>query len=129
MSLIIGLIAFIGALLTVYLLHVEAMLLQNKGYKSVCDINDKISCTAVAKSKYSHIFGVSNAVLGILYYGLIAILSLFGDITLILYLSIPAVIMSSILWYILFFKIKKICLVCYATYVINFLILILSLLA
>jgi len=127
MSLLIGILAFIGALLTLYLLHVEASLLQNKNYKSLCDISDKVTCTGVAKSQYAHLFGVSNAVLGILYYGLVAILAIFGEMRLITIVSIPAMVLTLVLGYMLFYKIKKVCPVCYAAYIINGLIFILSL--
>jgi len=123
---ILGVIGFIGAMLTVYLLHIEAVLAVNHKYKALCDINDKINCTAVAKSQYAHIFGISNAVLGILFYGLVAILDIFGEPQTIFYLSIPAFVFTLFLAYLMFFKIRKLCLVCLATYCINILIFIIS---
>jgi len=126
MALFIGIIAFIGAVLTLYMLHIESKLLENKKYKSICDFSDKITCTGIAKSKYSHLMGVSNAVLGILYYGLVALLALFGETGLIVLVSIPALAMTLALAYLLHFKIKKICPICNTIYIINIAIFILA---
>ena len=50
-----GLLRFItcilGIIVSVYALYVEMTKLQNKDFKAMCDINEKISCSKVFTSK------------------------------------------------------------------------------
>ncbi len=48
------------------------------GHVSFCAINDTINCDTVAMSKYSLIFGVPISVWGILFYGLLMALAIWG---------------------------------------------------
>ncbi len=111
--------AILGVLLSAYLLYVDWKVRGHKEYKAVCDITDTASCTAVARSEYSHVFGLPNAVLGLLYYVLVGILAHFGLYALAFAVSVPAILMTAYLAYVSYFRIRKICLVCHATYLIN----------
>ena len=119
-------VAVIGFLLSLYALHVENKARKTKGkYKALCDINDIVSCSSTLTSKYSTIFGISNSYLGILFYTLIFILTFF-DVKYIFYLAILSGMVTVYLAYLLYFKLRKICLVCNSLYVVNIFLLIIS---
>jgi vitamin-K-epoxide reductase (warfarin-sensitive) len=117
-------LAGIGFGISLYLYLIEQKLKKEPGYKAACDINDRISCTKAMKSKYAGIFNVSNALLGMGYYLIVGILAFLGASHLLLLATIAGCICSAVLAYLLFFKIKTVCLMCCATYVINILLLV-----
>ena len=121
------LISLIGFLLSLYAIYVERMVKYDKNYKAICDISEKISCSKAFASGYGKIFfGISNGIIGTIFYALIAALNFYGLTNFIFYLSVLSVIGSIYLAYILNFKVKTICLVCYSIYIINILLLIFS---
>ncbi|KAK3915877.1 Vitamin K epoxide reductase complex subunit 1-like protein 1 [Frankliniella fusca] len=123
-----------------YSVFVEKALEQNEKYQALCDINEQVSCTKVFGTKYAKGFGVvgkylgekhilnqPNGVYGIVFYALLAFLSLVNISFLVniqLLLAFLSNGMSVYLGYLLVYVIKSICVVCVATYVINFLILV-----
>lgn len=144
---VFGLINFIAILVVLYAFYVEHRLKTAKpedNYKAFCDINDRMSCSRVLGSKYAKgfgifdensVFNISNAVYGISLYISILILlvvsSLFeGTNVSITYVLVVLAVISNLgdiyLAYILFFKLKDICIVCCTLYVINALLLALS---
>jgi len=125
MVFIIQLLAIAGFLLSFYILYVEKKTEQDKNYQPLCDISDKISCTKVSKSKWGKTFGIANAVYGLLFYALLFILT-FINIKLIFYLAALSVLSSFYLAYVLYFKLKTVCLVCYSVYIVNIFLLIFS---
>ena len=125
MVLIIQLLAIAGFLLSFYALYVEKKTEQDKNYQPLCDISNKISCTKTFKSKWGKTFGIPNSVYGLLFYVLLFILT-FISIKLIFYLVVLSVLGSFYLAYVLYFKLKTVCLVCYSTYIVNILLLIFS---
>jgi vitamin-K-epoxide reductase (warfarin-sensitive) len=122
----ITVLAVCGGALSLYMFMVERAFEKNAGYKAVCDISDKISCTAALKSRYGKPFGISNALLGVLFYPTLLLLQFYGFTTLIFYASLAAVLASCGLAFVLYFKIKVICLVCTSIYLINILLLVSS---
>jgi len=125
MVFIIQLLAIAGFLLSFYALYVEKKADQDKNYKALCDISDKISCTKAFQSKWGKTFGIANSVHGLLFYALLFVLT-FINIKLIFYLAVFSVLGSFYLAYVLHFKLKIVCLVCYLTYIINIFLLIFS---
>jgi vitamin-K-epoxide reductase (warfarin-sensitive) len=123
---ILYILGAIGILLCLYLIYVDIKLKKNKNYKAICDINNKVSCTGVAKGNYSNIFGISNSLVGLGYYFLVIILSYFGYVNWVFFVSILALLMTFYLIYVSYFKLKKYCLVCNVSYVVNILILVFS---
>jgi len=120
-------IAIIGIILSIYALYVEYKKSKNKNYQAACDISDNSSCTKAFLSSYGKILGIPNSALGIIFYLIIIILSLFNTYNnIIFYLSVISFIGSLYLAYILYFKLKNFCLVCNAIYVVNILLLIFS---
>lgn len=92
-------------------------------YKPACDINDRFSCSKPILSEYGSFFGISNAVLGLLFYATIILLVGFGFMKLVFWGALAACVVSVFLAYILFFKLKVFCVVCSSIYLINFLLL------
>ena len=123
---IIQVIAVIGFLLSLYSYYVEQKIKKNHNYKALCDINDTVNCSKVAKSKYSHIVdGISNSVAGMLFYVVIFALS-FYRMNYVLYLSALSVLASLYLGYVQYFKIKGVCIVCSTVYIVNIILFIIT---
>jgi vitamin-K-epoxide reductase (warfarin-sensitive) len=125
LSLII--LSFIGFSISFYIYLLEKKVKKNPDFKPACDINDRISCTKVINSPYTNLFFVSNSILGMLYYLIIFTLTFLNYPALLLAASITAILVSLYLAYILYFKIKSLCLLCTSLYIINVLILIVAL--
>lgn len=111
-------LALLGLLLASYTFYVKQQLQKNKHYKPACDINNTISCSQVLKSPYANLFYLPNALYGIILYLLIIAAQLLQLTTFLLLLTSIASIISLVLFYLLL-KLKKTCLVCIASYLIN----------
>ncbi len=118
--------SFIGFLISLYAFHIEKKLEKNKKYAPACDIHKKVSCKLNLSSKYSKVFKISNSLIGIIFYIIILILSIYNLSNYIFYLSLPSLIFSLYLASISFFKLKNFCLVCTPIYLINIIITLLS---
>lgn len=112
-------LAGIGFVLSLYAFIVEKKLKQDPTYKPACDIADRISCSKVATSPYANLFFVSNAVIGMAFYVLVMLLAWLGYEQALKIAVAAGVLMSLYLAYILYTKIKSLCLVCTATYIVN----------
>jgi len=117
---IIQVLAVIGFLIASYTLYVRHKL-KAGDYKPVCDISETISCSRAIESEYATTLILPNALLGLGYYAVTFILA-FINLRFVFYLAIPSVLFTIYLMYISF-KMKNACLVCIATYIVNFLIL------
>lgn len=127
-------VLFAGITLCLYAIYVEENG-KNPEYVAVCDISNKVSCTKVLTSEYSHMakllfrlddddfFNMSNAQYGLIYYiillglPLLSFIPYYNLIYFILTLSsvIASVALAAILYYIL----EEMCIVCITMYVIN----------
>ena len=123
MILSIFILALIGFCIALYDYIVEQKIKKTPDYKPACDLSDRISCSKPIKSEYGNLFLISNALVGMLFYALIAVLAWFNASMLLLITAIAGCLFSVFLAYILFFKIKSLCLVCISLYFINVLIL------
>lgn len=112
-------LAVIGFVISLYASIVERKLKHDPTYKPACDISDRISCSKVATSPYANLFFISNAVAGMLFYALVMLLAFLEYGQLLMITVVAGVLMSIYLAYILYTKIKSLCLVCTATYIIN----------
>lgn len=119
-------IAICGFLVSFYDLYLKRKIDQNKDYKAVCDLNDRFSCTKVIVSEYGNTLGIPNAVWGLIFYSTVGALAYLEKLMLVWYLAIAGIIASIYLAYILYTKIKTVCLVCTTIYIINILLLISS---
>jgi vitamin-K-epoxide reductase (warfarin-sensitive) len=116
-------LSIIGFLLSLYALYVEYKVEKEASYKAVCDINNRMSCTKAFTSKYGKILGISNAYYGVVYYLIVFVLTFTVYSDIIFYLAILGGVGSIYLAYILYFKLKDICVVCTSVYVVNVLML------
>ena len=122
MILSIAILAVIGFFISLYAYFLEKRIKADYSYKPICDISEQFSCSKPILSEYGQLIGFSNSLLGIAFYGLIFVLALMQQTTLLLYLSLASLLASAFLAYILYFKIKSVCLICTAIYLINILI-------
>ena len=111
-------IAFIGLAISIYGIIVERKLQQDAQYKAACDINDQISCSRPMLSEYNKILGISNIWASALYYCAIIILTLLDLQTITLFLALAGVAVSAVFAYILYFKIRSLCLICTSLYLV-----------
>lgn len=116
-------LSIFGFCISLYTYLLEKKIQRVPSYKPMCDISDKISCTKPMKSAYASLFYVSNTLIAMIFYLLIFCLAFLQAQTLLLVSIICGCIASCILAYILYFKIKSLCLLCISLYVINFLLL------
>jgi vitamin-K-epoxide reductase (warfarin-sensitive) len=131
------------SLYTVYVEYKAHTAESDNPYVALCDISEKMSCSKVFLSEYGKIFsslGVipkdsaldqPNACYGILFYSIVSSVgalahvdkistSLAKDILLICATS--SVLLSAYLSYILAEVLQDVCVVCFSTYVVNFLL-------
>lgn len=123
----IFILSFIGFGISLYTYLLEQKIKQTPDYKPACDLSDTVSCTKPIKSNYGKLFFVSNSVMGMLYYCGVALLAFLNASMLLVLASFGGIIVSCILAYILYFKIKSFCLLCNALYIVNIAIFVLSL--
>lgn len=118
--------ATIGFFVSLYTFIMEQKVKQNPQYKPFCDITDKISCVKAAQSPYSHTLYISNSIIGMLFYPFITGLAAAQANILLCITVFLACIVSVRFAYILFFKIKTLCVLCVTIYIVNFVLLVLS---
>lgn len=129
----------VGLGVSVYAVYIEHQAEVEENYEAMCDISERVSCSKVLASEYSKIwsaFGLvakgsvldqSNAFYGLFFYLVVGLVfwrlrrSDIGQL-LLLSLSTAAMVLCAFLSYILAEVIHAICLVCYATYLVNFLL-------
>ena len=126
MALALLIISAVGFFLSLYAFYVERKVSSQKNYKAVCDISDKISCTKAFAAGYGKIFGISNGLSGMMFYASVFIITFYGALNLTFYLSILSFLASLYLAYVLQFKVRAVCLVCYSIFAVNILLLIFS---
>ena len=111
----------------------------------MCDVAEKVSCTAVITSEYSKLFSlmglvpkdsvldVPNANFGVVFYSLLLFLSLLSTYiphapTLILIAAVASSVLSLVLLYIMIAILQDICVVCILTHLCNAIVLIVAVL-
>lgn len=112
-------IAAIGLCISLYAFFVERKLTENPMYHPVCDLSDRVSCSKTFISPYGHLFKYSNTIAGAIFYSSMMLLAYLDRLQLIWYGTVAAIIASVIFAYILFFKIRTICLLCISLYLVN----------
>ncbi|MCF7865928.1 hypothetical protein K9L67_02625 [Candidatus Woesearchaeota archaeon] len=109
----------IGFLLSLYSLLVSINFERDKNYVAFCDFRSGISCTKAFSSRFGALFGFKNSVLGLFFYVVLFIFYFFNDFFSSLMLLVFVNLFDLFLAYILFFKIRTICVVCICIYVVN----------
>jgi len=120
-------LASLGFCISLYTYIIEKKIKETPEFKPVCDISDRISCSKPIKSSYSNIFFFSNAIVGMAFYVVVALLAILQVEWLLLLVTIGGSIVSCFLAYLLYFKVKSLCLLCTSLYIINFLLLLIVL--
>lgn len=126
MAFIVALIALLGLCISLYAYWVDRQILLNTDYKAICDISDAVSCSKPFVSPYSKLLGFSNTIVGIIFYTSMFWLAIGNYYKLLFTLSLGSLIASVYLAFILFTKIRTLCLICIAIYLINILLFIAS---
>ncbi|OAD54340.1 Vitamin K epoxide reductase complex subunit 1-like protein 1, partial [Eufriesea mexicana] len=130
-------ICIVGFTLSSYAHYIEKAKEKDDLYEAICDISEHLSCTKAFSSEYGKGFGIipetsllymPNAVYGLIFYVLIAILSLWNRyvtsalvVTLGICANIGTIYLASILY-----KLNNVCVVCVSLYVVNAILLILA---
>lgn len=112
-------IAIVGLAISAYGIMVERKLQQDAQYKAACDISDAISCTRPFLSPYGKMLGISNIWASALYYCAIIVVALLNLSTLTFILACAGVAASIVFAYILYFKVRSLCLICTSLYLVN----------
>ena len=116
----------VGILLSVYLCVVQYKLRRCATYKAWCDYSRSISCTKVIASRYSRMFILPNACLGIIYYCTVILLSLADARRIVFPVTLLALLVTLYLGYVSLTRLRMHCLVCYGAHAINIALFILS---
>lgn len=119
-------IALGGFIVSLYSLFLEYKIKNNPLYEPACNLSDKISCTKPIVSPYGKLLGISNSIIGLIFYSMAITLAIFDLTMLIFCCAIAACLVSVYLAWILYTKIQALCLVCLTIYLINGLLLIVS---
>ncbi|XP_058805192.1 vitamin K epoxide reductase complex subunit 1-like protein 1 [Phymastichus coffea] len=126
-----------GVGISYYAYVVETNKEKDHDYQPFCDISEHVSCTKAFMSDYGKGFGLipknsplhlPNSIFGIIFYTVVASLSLFNNYwntVLMLVASIMSNLFSLYLARVLYL-LRDVCVVCVATYVLNALILVLT---
>lgn len=126
MILYAALLSLVGLGISAYAYWLEQKIKSGQPYKAACDISDVISCSKPLLSEYGRMIVFSNSIAGAFFYSITFVASLFHLTIIIFLLALIAVAVSIFLAYILYAKIKALCLVCTSIYVINVLLLVIS---
>jgi len=112
-------LAVLGFLISLYTYRTEEKIKTDPSFKPFCDISDRISCSKVVTSPYAKLFLVSNSVAGMAYYVFVAVVAALRYNHLLLAATIGGCAVSAVLAYILFAKIRTVCVLCISLYLVN----------
>ncbi|GFO26544.1 vitamin K epoxide reductase complex subunit 1-like protein 1 [Plakobranchus ocellatus] len=135
-------LCFLGMCISVFAMYIEIMKEKNSNYVAFCDINSYVTCSRALTSRYSKGFGLvekifsktsllnqPNTVYGMAFYTFMATLAISSSSSSAVVQFVASVLSnvgSVYLGYILFFILEDLCMVCLSTYVVNFLLLVAS---
>ncbi|CAL8077878.1 unnamed protein product [Orchesella dallaii] len=138
----LGILCLFGTLLSAYTVYVEINLEKDPKYTALCDISPGVSCTAVFGSEWGKGFGLVNKVVsenstlnqpngvyGVVSYPLFALISRFDFLLLAkasVLMGTIGLVISGYLAYILIYVLDDICVICFGIYIVNVLLLLLS---
>ncbi|TRY57192.1 hypothetical protein DNTS_003275 [Danionella cerebrum] len=122
------LVCLLGILISLYAFHVEREKSRDANYRAACDLSSAVSCSKVFTSRWGRGFGLLGRIFGndsavnqpnSLTASAMAALILISS-------SLLSVVCSIYLFYIFSFVLEDFCLLCLATHVINFILLVLN---
>lgn len=123
---ILTLLGFIGLLTSAYSLYAYYRSVSDKNYHSLCDINDRISCSKTFRGKYGKFLGFPNGIWGVIFYSFLLYSVYELSIIWVFLLSVWGLFFSIRLFYILTTRVKVYCIDCILIYVVNALLFIVS---
>ena len=122
----ITMLGLLGINVSYYAIKVEHNARLTGKNNSMCDFNDKASCSRVLTSEYSRIFfNVPNTWFGFLFYLAVCIYPMWPFILipyremLFFMASTFSIMFSGYLAFVLYFKLQDVCVVCIASWIIN----------
>ncbi len=113
------LLSFLGLALSLYSFLIEQRIKQDPNYKPMCDFSDRASCSKPILSGYGRLLGISNSIVGSIFYAFLFNVAWRGLAQVAFWLSAAACVGSVFLAVILYTKIRTLCLICHAIYAIN----------
>jgi len=129
-------ISAVGICFSVELIRIHILVHTDPQYQSFCALNEKVNCDVVAQSNYAVFASLPVAVWGLLAYVIFGVLAAWGlgrkrlhrtwPAGLFFLMTVFSVVVSAVLWYLSHFEIQALCIVCYGTYVLNLILLFLS---
>ena len=119
MTAVLIFVSIIGLCVSLYAFFIERKLKEDKSYQPACNISDKMSCTKPLESPYGKLLGFSNSILGLIFYPSMAILAVFGSNLILVLVTTGLFLFTLYLAYVLFAKVKTICLICVTIYAVN----------
>ncbi|RUS89762.1 hypothetical protein EGW08_002465 [Elysia chlorotica] len=135
-------LCLLGMCISVFAMYIEILKEKNPNYVALCDINSYITCSRVLTSRYSKGFGLvekifsktsllnqPNSVYGMAFYTFMATLAVSSSSSSAVVQTIAGIVAnlgSVYLGYILFFILQDFCVVCVSLYVVNFFLLVIS---
>lgn len=125
----IGIICCMGAILAAFSTH-QHLRLARYGFEqeSFCAISETINCDLVNASTYSEVFGVPIAWWGVIFFGLIALMSFSGavsrkqrraTVSIAFFMALAGIPYCIYLAYVSFFIIETVCVECLGMYAVN----------
>ena len=119
-------LAILGFVVSLYAYSIERRAYHDPNYTAFCDIKESMSCTKAFTSPYGKLFGLSNALGGLLFYPLFFLLTFFGNALYLFVLSMFSLWGTLYLAYLSYVKLKNFCIICHFIYIINILLFIFS---
>lgn len=119
----IFILAIIGLCITLVTIYVQ-FLSRKKSYKPFCSINSYFDCKTVIQSPRSRLLGFKNSYAGLGFYAAFLIIP---HSTMQFLLASIGLAVSIILVYSMFFELRKVCVLCMISHIVNFLLFSISL--
>lgn len=116
----INTLVVVGIVLCIYMIFIRFRMKKSFDYKPMCDLSDRISCSAPMKSRYASLLGIDNDIVGLLFYIGLDILMKNQMYIYVFYGAVVASVVSVFLAYSMFFKLRVICPLCVMLYAVNF---------
>jgi len=108
-----------GFFLSIYALYEVTRLNKDPNYKPICDFSELASCSRAFFSREGNHFGLPNPFFGVLFY-IMCFIALTLRLEIVLnYLLLFGLVSTVYLGYVLYFRIKSICVVCTLIYLVN----------
>ena len=119
------LLSVVGFFISMYAYYIEIMMVKSLTFRPFCDFSDTVTCSEVILSEYGRLFRIPNSILGMLFYSAVMFLFNANYLFALFILCILAGMVTLFLFSVLIFRIKKLCILCYSVYIINFVLIVL----